>query len=146
MDTVFDAVVRSIAEYPSQVGRDVSQSSDLNTHRSDTAGDAVDDQVVDVLVGIGTAVGIVGSYSDTVGSTSIVVQYRDDVVLVASADERDGVDRHKGGLEVGVDIIYSTDDETIIGRIVVPQMETNHERVDRSSHFGQSCDTYAIEI
>ena len=113
VDTIFNTIVRGGGEIPYQVGSDVGQHGGPYTHRCDAVGHAADDQIVEILVGVGIATRVVGSDGYAVGSAGIGIQDRDHFELIASANERDGVDRHEGGGKTGVDVVDSTDDQTV---------------------------------
>ena len=127
MDAVFNAVAGCVAELPSQVGRDVGQRSGLYTHRSNAVGDTADDEIVEILVGIGTASDVVGGNGYVAGGAGVSIQDGDHIELVIGTNEGDGVDGLEAGGETGIGIVDSTDDKAIVAGVAVPLVERNHE-------------------
>ena len=146
MDAVFNAVAGCVAELPSQVGRDVGQRSGLYTHRSYAVGDTADDEIVEILVGIGTASDVVGGNGYVAGGAGVSIQHGDHIELVIGTNEGDGVDGLEAGGETGIGIVDSTDDKAIVAGVAVPLVEGNHERIQRHTHLRQSGDADALEV
>ena len=76
----------------------------------------------------------------------VIREVAGDIVDTLVRSEHHGIVRHKGLCEASVDIVHSTDNETIALRVNVALVERELQSVQRHTHFGQSHNAILIHI